>query len=606
MSDAALCLTLLGVVVGLFVWNRLPVELVALGSAVVLYATGLLTADQVFAGFGDPVVVFVASLFVVSTALQATGLTAWAGRRLSAQVGTGPRSLTTATMLLAGALAALITVNGAVAALLPLVVMLGIRSGQTPSRLVMPLAFAGHAGSLLLLIGSPINLIVSEAADESGAGPFGFFQFALIGVPILAGTVAIALLLGPRLLPRREPEAIPPDLSRHAHTLVTYYGLERDAASLQLGPDSSLVGTPPPDVTALAPAGLLVVGALTADGHDSRGDAPLQPGDVLIVRGDLARVEDFARATGLVALPPPLRAHLADAVLNSDTGLVEVVVSPRSPLIGTTVFPGMNSADGELVIITARRSGRDTGPGPTVVQSGDSLLLQGPWQAVQRTQARRDLLAVDHPTEIRREATGLGPDAWRTAMILTAMVVLLATGLVPPPVSGLLAALAIVACRVVTVTEAYDGISWTTLVIVGGMFPLSVAIQESGAADDIAHVVVSAASGNAYLLLLAVFVLTSVLGQFISNMATALIVTPVAVSAAHDAGISVLPVLMCVAVAAAAALLTPVATAANMMVMGPGGYRFGDYWKFGAPILLWYLVVAMALVPLVWAFQPPV
>ena len=602
MSDATLCLLILVVVVGLFVWNRLPVEIVALGSAVALYATGLLTSGQVFAGFGDPVVLFVAALFVVSTALETTGLTAWAGRRLADVVGTGRRRLLVATMVLAAGLAALITVNGSVAALLPLVVLLGVQLGQSPSRLVMPLAFAAHAGSLLLLIGSPINLIVSEAADEAGAGSFGFVQFALVGVPVLAGTVAIAVLLGPRLLPLRQPAAMPPDLSRHAHTLVSYYGLAEDAASLQLPPGNALVGTPPADLNNRAPDGVVVVGALTADGHDSRGEAPLQSGDVLILRGSPERVDAFAATAGLQPLPPPLRAHLADVLLNRDTGLVEVVVSPRSPLIGSTLFPGMNSADGDLVIITARRRGRDTGPAPCTVQAGDSLLLQGSWQAVDRTRQREDLLVVDPPAELRRQGTGLGPDAWRALAVLAAMVLLLATGAVPAAVAGLLAALAIVVCRVVSVDDAYQGVSWTTVVIVGGMFPLSIALQQSGAGDDIARVVVDAANGSPYLLLLGVFVLTSVLGQFISNMATALIVTPIAVSAAHDAAVSPLPLLMCVATAAAAALLTPVATAANLMVMGPGGYRFGDYWKFGTPILLWYLAVTIGLVPLVWRF----
>ena len=209
---------------------------------------------------------------------------------------------------------------------------------------------------------------------------------------------------------------------------------------------------------------------------------------------------------------------------------------------------------------------------------------------------------VDPAARIRRETTGLGPDAWRTLAILAAMVLLLATSLVPPAVAGLLAALAAVGCRALSVNQAYEGISWTTLVIVGGLFPLSVAIQDSGAADDIAHLVVNATAGSHYLLLLAVFALTSVLGQFVSNMATALILTPIAVSAAHDAHISARPLLMCVAVAAAAALLTPVATAANLMVMEPGGYRFGDYWKFGTPILVWYLAVTLVLVPLIWPF----
>lgn len=603
MSDAALCLLVLALVVGLFVWNRLPVELVALGSAVLLHATGLLTADQVFAGFGDPVVVFVASLFVVSTALQTTGLTTWAGRRLARTVDSGPHGLLVAAMVLAAVLSAVITVNGSVAALLPLVVMLGVRGGQYPSRLLMPLAFAGHAGSLLLLISSPINLIASEAAEQDGAGPFGFFQFTLVGLPVLAGTIAIAVLLGPRLLPRRDPTAIPPDLSRHAHTLVDYYALEQEAASLQLTPDSPLVGAAPRDLADRSPDGLLVIGALTADGHDSRGDAPLQAGDVLILRGSPDTVDAFARTARLQPLPPPLRAHLADVLLNRDTGLVEVVVSPRSPLIGSTVFPGMNSAEGDLVIIATRRRGHDTGPEPTRVQSGDSLLLQGPWHALGPAQDRRDLLVVDPPADIRREGTPLGPDAWKALAVLGAMVLLLATALVPAPVAGLLAALAVIACRVVSVSDAYQGINWTTLVIVGAMFPLSIAIQQSGAADDIAHLVVTTAGGSAYLLLLAVFVLTAALGQVISNMATALIVTPIAVSAAHDAGVSVLPVLMGVAVAAAAALLTPVATAANLMVMGPGGYRFGDYWKFGAPLLLWYLAVTLALVPVIWPFH---
>lgn len=602
MSDAALSLLVLAVVVVLFVWNRLPVELVALGSALLLYATGVLTADQVFAGFGDPVVVFVAALFVVSTALQTTGLTAWTGRRLASMVGTGTHSLLLASMVLAAVMSALITVNGAVAALLPLVVMLGVRAGQVPSRLVMPLAFAGHAGSLLLLISSPINLIVSEAAEEAGPGPFGFFQFTLIGLPVLAGTLGIAVLLGPRLLPRREPAPIPADLSRHAHTLLACYALDEGAASLQLPPESSLAGTTTGALAQQAPPGLVIVGALTADSHDSRGQDPLQSGDVLVLRGPAEAVDAFSRAHGLRPLPAPLRDHLADVLLNRDTGLVEVLVSPRSPLTGTTVFPGMNSSDGELIMVAARRRGRDTGPGPTRLQVGDHLLLQGPWPALQHTYRRTGLLVVDPPARIRREATGLGPDAWRTLAILAAMVLLLATAAVPPAVAGLLAALAAVGCRALSVNEAYEGISWTTLVIVGGLFPLSVAIQHSGAADDIAHLVVNAAAGNHYLLLLAVFALTSVLGQFVSNMATALILTPIAVSAAHDAGISAQPLLMCVAVAAAAALLTPVATAANLMVMDPGGYRFGDYWKFGTPILLWYLAVTLVLVPLIWPF----
>ncbi|MEY9875097.1 di/tricarboxylate transporter [Streptacidiphilus sp. MAP12-33] len=600
MSHAAICLVVLGLVVVLFVWNRLPVELVALGSALALLATGILTTGQVFAGFGDPVVAFVAALFVVSTALQATGVTAWAGRALASVVGAGTRRLLVLTMTACGLLTALITVNGAVAALLPMTVLLAVRLRVPSSRLAMPLAFAAHAGSLLLLIGSPINVIVSEAASEAGARPFGFFEFALVGVPVLAGTIAVAVLLGPRLLPERTPDAIPADLSRHARTLIDHYALAEGSAAAQVTSASDGVGAPLDALAGQAPPGVLVVGAMTADGHDPRGTAPLEAGDIVVLRGEADEVAAFGRAHGLEPLPPPLHEHLADVLVNRDAGLVELVVSPRSALVGTTAFPGMASATGDLSVLAIHREGAEVGPEPTSLAAGDGLLLRGRWDELDRAARRRDVLVVDRPHEVRGQAAPLGRPALAALGVLAGMVVLLGTGAAAPAVAATLAALLLVALRTVTVPQAYAGISWTTLVIVGGMFPLSVAMKQSGAADDIADLVVSAASGNGRLLLLAVFLLTAVLGQFISNMATALIVTPVAVSAAQDAGVSVLPVLMCVAVPAAAALLTPVATAANMMVMGPGGYRFGDYWKFGLPIMGWYLVVAMSVVPLVW------
>ncbi|HEY1175198.1 MAG TPA: SLC13 family permease, partial [Phytomonospora sp.] len=201
---------------------------------------------------------------------------------------------------------------------------------------------------------------------------------------------------------------------------------------------------------------------------------------------------------------------------------------------------------------------------------------------------------------VRRQAVPLGPGSRAAVAFLAGMILLLATGAVPPSVAAVLAAGAMVATRVITMREAYAGISWTTLVIVAGMFPMSVAMQRSGAADRLADIVVGAFGGSGILLLLGLFLLTAVLGQVISNTATALIVIPIAVAAAHDVGVPDAPVLMCVAVASAAAFLTPIATAANLMVKGPGGYRFGDYWRLGGVCLLWFAAVGVGLVPLIW------
>ncbi len=187
MDDSTKALLVLGVVVALFIWNRLPIGVVAIGAALGLWATGLVTTQEAVAGFGDPVVVFIATLFVVSEGIDSTGVTTWAGRRLLDRAGTGHARVLVAVCVLSALLTSLITLNGAIAALLPLVVLLAQRIGRSPSQLLMPVAFAGSAGGLLMLMSSPVNVIISEASDEAGAGTFPFFSFALVGIPLLIG-----------------------------------------------------------------------------------------------------------------------------------------------------------------------------------------------------------------------------------------------------------------------------------------------------------------------------------------------------------------------------------------------------------------------------------
>ncbi len=295
--------------------------------------------------------------------------------------------------------------------------------------------------------------------------------------------------------------------------------------------------------------------------------------------------------------------HSADSLLNRKVGVAEVVIPPRSTAIGETVFPGMVTDSGDLVVLAVQRNGVDLGPDESVLEVGDTLLLQGKWAALDENLDDPAVLVVDAPDVVRRQAVPLGPGAKRALAVLGGMVILLATGAVPPAIAGLLAAAAIVVLRVLDVEQCYRAISWTTVILVAGMIPLSTAMEVTGAAGKLADGLVRIVGGHGgYALLLGLFVLTAVLGQLISNMATALIVIPVAVSAASDMNVSAKPVLMAVTVAAAASFLTPVATPANLMVMGPGGYRFGDYWKLGLPLLVLFGVVAVGLVPVFWSF----
>jgi hypothetical protein len=209
LSSTTITFVILAGIVVLFVSNRVPVVLVAIGTALALYFSGVLNLDQSLRGFGDPAVIFIASLFVVSAGLDATGVTAWAGQGLIARAGQSRVRLLVLTMVLVALLTALISINGAVAALLPVVIVMAVRVGRSPSQLLMPLVFSAHSGSLLALTGTPVNVLVAEAAADAGLAPFGFFSFAIVGVPLLLGTIAIVVLFGQRLLPERSGRTIP-------------------------------------------------------------------------------------------------------------------------------------------------------------------------------------------------------------------------------------------------------------------------------------------------------------------------------------------------------------------------------------------------------------
>lgn len=597
MDPAVVSLVVLGCTVALFLWNRLPVGVVAISTALALYLTGVLDVGTALGGFGDPVVVFVASLFVVSEALDSTGVTTWAGQVLTERAGTGRRALLVAVMLLAALLTAVVSPNGAVAALLPMVVVMAVRNAHPSSQMLMPVAFAAHGGSLLALTGSPVNVIVGDAAAGAGAGRFGFFEYALVGLPLLAATVVLCTLLGPRLLPSSTGASPMADLSRHARVLSGHYALQDGFYRLGVRPGSPLVGTAVP---ADHPRGLSVLGVQTLDGAAAPPGHVVAAGDAIVVSGPATDVLTFAEER---QLDVGLRPVSGDALVTREAGVVEVVVAPRSPLVGELVFPGMVRL-GELVVLSVRHRGRESGTAGVVVTEGDSLVLHGPWAVIDSLLDDSDVLIVDSPEKLRRQTVPLGARSAEAIGVLAVMVVLLATGVVPPAVAGLGAAAASVLLRVVTPAQAYRAVSWQTVVLLGGLIPLSTAISESGAADLLAGALLgSVTDASPYLLLLALFGVTAALGQVVSNTATVLIVVPIALAAAADGGVAVEPVLMTVAVAGAASFLTPIATPANMMIMGPGGYRFGDYWRLGAVLLVTWLVIALVVIPVVWPLR---
>lgn len=603
MSDITITFAIIVAIVVLFVWNRIPVVLVALGTALALYATGVLSLQQALGGLGDTTVIFIASLFVVSAGLDATGVTAWAGQLLINRAGESRTRLLVLIMLLVALLTALISVNGAVAALLPVVVVMAVRLTRPPSQLLMPLVFSAHAGSMLALTGTPVSVLVSDAAREAGVGGFGYFEFAFAGVPLLLGTMAIVIVFGQRLLPDRSGRSMPADLSRHARTLVEQYRLTDGLFNMRIKPGSPLAGAARALLDLAPYPGLTLVGAHAADDSGPLRRSDFAVGDRLLLRGDRETAARLAADLHLGFRSEGAEADVKEALFNRDSGLAEVVIPPRSAMVGQAVFPGMVTQSGDLIVLAVQRHGEDQGPNETVLTVGDTLLLQGTWRALDEHLADPEVLVVNSPELVRRQAVPMGAGARTAVAILLAMVVLLATGAVPAVIAGLLAACAMVLFGVLGVEQSYRAINWTTVILVGAMTPLSTAMSQTGAANLLADGLVAVVGGAGPLALLAgLFLLTAILGQLISNTATALIIIPIAVAAAVELGVSPRPVLMCVNIAAAAAFLTPVATPVNLMVMGPAGYQFGDYWKLGLPCMLWFFCVAVFLVPLVWSF----
>jgi di/tricarboxylate transporter len=411
------------------------------------------------------------------------------------------------------------------------------------------------------------------------------------------------VLFGRWLLPDRAGQSIPVDLSRHAQTLVEHYQLETRLHRLRVGPDSKLVGQSPDSVAADSYDGLSLVAVTDGQSGATRAGA-LRAGDVLLVRGDPGAAARMAADLRLEAGEHDEPVELESALLNRDTGLAEVIVPARSKLIGQTVFPGMVTEGAGLMILAIQRGAEDTRQAPTAIQAGDHLLLQGPWEALDRHLAGPQTLAVDAPDVVQRQAVALGRSAPQAIGILVLLVVLLAFNIVPPVIAALICASLMVVARVLTLPQVYRGIDWNTVILIAAMIPPATAMAKTGAAHLIGdHIIGLLGAFGPDAVLIGVFLVAAAVSQFISNTSAALVMMPIGLATAAELQVSALPLLMAVAMGASASFLTPFANGVSIMVYGPGGYRFGDFWKLGSLVMLWALLVTAVVVPWHWPFR---
>lgn len=603
MAQIIITLSIILAAMVLFAWNRLPAAVVAIAASLALYFSGVLTMHETLGGFGDPVVVMIAALLAIASGLETAGVGARAGQLLMRHTGSNDTLRIVAIMIVAAVFSGLIGMNGAVAAMLPVTIAVAVRTGLVASRIMIPLAFACLTGSKLTLLGTPVNVIAATQADEAGVGHIGFFEWAVLGVPLLAGTIVITVLFGRSLLADRRSQSIPTDFSAHAQTLVEQYRLEDGLHHFRVRQTSPYIGKPKGEIELSNYPGLQLIALLEGDGVTALHRAEITEGDSILIRGDAAMAGRLAGDMHLAVREGEKEGAIADVLLSRASGLAEVVIPMRSKMIGQSVFPGMATEDGGLMILAIQRGGTEMSGEPVVLRAGDHLLLQGTWKALDQYLSDPKVLVVDSPEVVQKQAVASGPGAHAAIAILLLLVVLLAFDIVPAPIAAVICAALMIVTGVLTLPQFYRGIDWNTCILIGAMIPPATAMTKTGAAALMGDYVVNAlGTAGPHAVLAGIFIVSATISQFISNTSAALVMMPIGLATASELGVSALPMMLGVAMGASASFLTPFANGVSLMVYGPGGYRFGDFWRLGLPIIVWALIVTVVVVPLHWKF----
>ena len=597
----------------LFVIEWLRMDLVAILALLVLILSRVLSLEEALAGFSDPVVLMIAGLFVVGGGLHQTGMAHAIGQLLTRISGTDEVSLILVTMTAVALLSGLMSSSGATAVLIPVVVSLAWRARVSPSKLLMPMALGSLIGGLLTLIGTPPNLVISNQLVSQGLPPLSFFALTPIGIFALLLGMGFIVLVGRRFLPDSPSgggsyAVEESDLS--LDDLATAYRLPKDLFQMRVRSSSPLVGA------TLVSADLRQrynVNVLEVQRWPQREGAPgparmvtpdtvLQMNDILHIQGDAEAVTRMARDERMGILP---REGNDGPLISRELGMVELLLPPRSRLIGRTLQETQFRDRYQVTVLSVRRYGEPLteNTATTRLRFGDTLLVLGTWDRIRTLQREhRNFVVVGQPREML-DAQHTPRRAWTAGLIMIGMLALMSLSILPPVVAVLLAACAMVLVDCLSMEQAYEAMNWQSIVLLAGMLPMATALQNTGGMAFIADALTTSLGQHGPLAVMAgVFTLTAVFSQFISNTATTVLMAPIAYYVARSLNVAPQPMLVAVALAASTAFATPVSTLSGTLVMAPGGYRFGDYVKVGGLLQVLMLFGCLIIVPLFFPF----
>jgi di/tricarboxylate transporter len=566
--------------------QRAP-DMVMIGGVVLLLAVGVLTPDEALRGMSNEGMITVAALFVVASAVERTGALASLVDRALGR----PKSLASAqlrTMIGPGVISAFTNNTPVVALMVPAIRDWAKKHRLSVSKLLMPMNAAVVLGGLCTLIGTSTNVVVSGLVAAKRGAPLEMFDISWIGVPLFACGLVYLIVASRTLLKDRRPPMSTSDDPRQ-------YSLE-----MVVDPGSPLAGR------TIEQAGLrhldgLFLMEIDRGGHVIAAVAPterLEAGDRLVFVGVIDSVVELQKIRGL--RPATDQVFKLDDP-RSERVLVEAVVSPSCPLVGRTIREGrFRSTYGAVVIAVARNGERlQMKIGDIVLQPGDTLLVEAGTAFVDRQRSNRHFYLVS-------EVTGSTPPrhdkAWIACTVLAAMVLAAALDLVPMVAAALVAAGAVVALRCISSTEARRAIEWESLLLIAASFGLARAMEKTGLAGAMAASTIGAAGDNPHVVLAAIYLVAMLFTELMSNNAAAVLTFPIAWQTAADLGVNPMPFVMAITVAASCGFATPMGYQTNLMIYGPGGYKFRDYVRFGGPLNLLVMALTVALAPLIWPF----
>ena len=586
--EAWLTLAVLLATVAMLIWTRYAPEFILVSSLTVLILCGVLSPAEALGGLGNPGLVTVGVLYVVVAGLVDTGAVNALGSRLLGR----PRSVIlaqTRLMLPVTAISAFLNNTPVVAMMIPVVEDWSKRCGISVSKLMIPLSYASILGGACTLIGTSTNLIVhGMVLSSTDLGPMGFFEIGALGVPSALVGIVIILVAGQRLLPDRKPPLRLEDDARE-------YAIE-----MLVEGSSGLIGK------TVEKAGLRhLPGAFLAEIERAGSLLPavsssevLRAGDRLVFIGVVDSVVDILKLRGLI--PAPEQLFKLDEP-RADRRLVEVVVSDGSPVVGRTIRDSEFRSRYDAVVIAVARNGeRLSGKvGDINLSPGDILLLETRLSFQRLNKNSRDFLMV---SELTHAKLPRHDKAWTATGILVAMVVAVALGVLSMLEAALVAALLMIISGCTSVNSARSNINWNVLITIGAALGIGAAMSVSGAASGVAHAWISLAGQHPWLTLVAIYTITSVLTEVLTNNAAAVLIFPIAQAAAETMGVSLWPFVVCIMMAASASFATPIGYQTNLMVYGPGGYRFTDFARIGVALNVALGIVAVILAPLIWPF----